>query len=125
MAMDIDNKNSTNKWQDEEASEMLQLLEYQKILLTTERDVRFCEVLWGYKSIRFYVIYDIKHDGRHQPRLVSGTHLTYQRKDIVYLGVISLWSIRLIFFLVELKVLNLEGDDLGNLYLETKSKRRV
>jgi hypothetical protein len=68
------------------------------------------------------MIYDIKHDGRHKARLVSGGHLTDPNTESVYSGVVSLQGIRLIVFLVELNKISLWGADIGNAYLEAKTK---
>ena len=71
------------------------------------------------------MIYDVKHDGRYKARLVTGGHLTEVNIDSVYSGVVSLRGIRLIVFLAELNKLVLWGEDVGNAYLEAKTKEKV
>jgi hypothetical protein len=71
------------------------------------------------------MVYDVKHDGRHKARLVAGGHLTDPNTESVYSGVVSLRGIRLIVFLAELNGLQLWGADVGNAYLEAKTKEKV
>ena len=70
-------------------------------------------------------IYDVKHDGRHKARVVAGGHLTPIPVENVYSGVVSIRSIRLVIFLAELNKLNTWGADIGNAYLEAKTKEKV
>jgi hypothetical protein len=79
----------------------------------------------GYKKIRCHIIYDVKHDGRHKARLVAGGHLTDPNTESVYSGVVSLRGIRLVVFLAELNALELWGADVGNAYLEARTKEKV
>jgi hypothetical protein len=79
----------------------------------------------GCKKIRCHMIYNVKHDGRHKSRLVSGGYLTDISNDSVYSSVVSLRGIRLVTFLSELNSLELWGTDIGNAYLEATTKERV
>jgi Reverse transcriptase (RNA-dependent DNA polymerase) len=79
----------------------------------------------GYKKIRCHMIYDVKHDGRHKARLAAGGHLTHPNRVSVYSGVVSLRGIRLVVFLAELNSLELWEADIGNAYLEAKTKEKV
>jgi Reverse transcriptase (RNA-dependent DNA polymerase) len=79
----------------------------------------------GYKKIRCHIIYDVKHDGRHKARIVAGIYLTDPNTESVYSGVVSLRGIRLIVFPAELNGLELWGADVGNAYLEAKTKEKV
>ena len=71
------------------------------------------------------MVYDVKHDGRHKFRLVAGGHLTDTPIESVYSGVVSLRSLRLVIFLAELNGLEVWGADIGNAYLEAKTKEKV
>jgi hypothetical protein len=44
----------------------------------------------GYKKIRIYLVYDVKHDGQNKARIVADGHLTDISLDLVYSGVVSL-----------------------------------
>ena len=100
---------------------MCQLIEYQTFVDKGKGG----EVPLGYKKIRCHMVYDVKHDGRHKARLVAGGHLTDPNTESVYSGVVSLRGIRLVVFLAELNALKLWGADVGNAYLEAKTKEKV
>ena len=57
--------------------------------------------------------------------MVAGGHLTEPPLDSVYSGVVSLRSLRLVIFLVELNCLELMQADIGNAYLEALTKEKV
>jgi Reverse transcriptase (RNA-dependent DNA polymerase) len=99
---------------------MNQLLEYGTFI-----DKGKGTVILGYKRIRCHIIYDVKYDGRHKARLVAGGHLTDPNTESVYSGVVLLRGIRFIIFLAELNQLELWGADVGNAYLEAKTKKMV
>ena len=44
----------------------------------------------GFQKIKVYLVFDVKHDGRHKSRLVSRGDLTKIPLDSVYAGVVSL-----------------------------------
>jgi hypothetical protein len=121
QAMEIDMKNGNTKWQDAEETEMSQLSEYQTFVDKGKGG----QAPAGYKKIRCHMIYDVKHDGRHKARLVAGGHLTDPNTESVYSGVVSLRGIRLVVFLAELNGIELWGADVGNAYLEAKTKEKV
>ena len=79
----------------------------------------------GFKKIRVHFVFAVKHDGCHKARLVAGGHLTDVPLDSVYSGVVSLRSLRLVIFLAELNGLELFSADVGNAYLEAKTKEKV
>ena len=70
-------------------------------------------------------MFDVKHDGRQKARYIAGGHLTGPPLDSVYSDVVSLRSLRLVIFLAELNGLQLYAADVGNAYLEAKTKERV
>jgi hypothetical protein len=59
QAMELDRVNGNTKWQDAEATEMSQLLEYNTFIDKGIGGIAPC----GYKKIRCHMIYDVKHDG--------------------------------------------------------------
>jgi hypothetical protein len=59
QVMELDIVNGNTKWQDAEATEMSQLLEYNTFI---EKGVGGIAPS-GYKKIRCHMIYDVKHDG--------------------------------------------------------------
>ena len=54
-----------------------------------------------------------------------GGHLTDPPLDSVYSGIVSLRSLRLVIFFAELNGLQLYAADVGNAYLEAKTKEKV
>jgi hypothetical protein len=103
QAIVLDNKNNNTKWQDAEATEMGQLLEYQTFI----EKGKFGNVPTGYKRIRCHIICNVKHDGQHKACIVAGGHLTDQNTESVYSGVVPLHCIRLNVFFGELNALQL------------------
>jgi hypothetical protein len=61
----------------------------------------------GYKKIWCHMVYDVKHDGRHQSRLMAGGHLTDPKTESVYSSVVLLRGIWLVTFLSKLNSLEL------------------
>jgi hypothetical protein len=120
-AVEIDAKNGNTAWQDAMALELAQLDEYN-----TFKDVGSGDLKpEGYKKIKVHFVYDVKHDGRHKARLVAGGHLTDPPIDSVYSGVVSLRSLRMVIFAAELNGLQVYAADVGNAYLEAKTKEKV
>jgi hypothetical protein len=76
----------------------------------------------SYKNIRCHMIYDIKHNGRHQGRLVA---LTPVPDNSVYSGVICVRALRIIIFLSELNKLRLWGADVSSASLEASTQEKV
>ena len=79
----------------------------------------------GYQKIRCHLVFDVKHDGRHKARLVAGGHLTDVPLESVYSGVVSLRGIRMLLFISELNGLETWSTDIGNAYLEAKTREKV
>jgi Reverse transcriptase (RNA-dependent DNA polymerase) len=79
----------------------------------------------GYKKVIEHLIYDVKHDGRHKARLVADRHLTDIPLDSVYSGIMSLWGFRLVLLLAELNGLQPWATDIGNVYLEAYTSKKV
>jgi hypothetical protein len=79
----------------------------------------------GYRKIRVHFVFAVKHDGRHKARLVADGHLTETTIESVYSGVVSLRSLQIVIFPVELNQLEIWGADIGNAYLEAKTREKV
>ena len=121
QAVELDAKNGNTKWQDAEALEILQHAEYETFF-DKGKDALPPP---GYKKIRCHMVYDVKHEGRHKARLVAGGHLTDTPVESVYSSVVSLKGLRLVIFLAELNNLEVWSTDIGNAYLEAKTKEKV
>src|SRR5687768_14059684 len=69
-AVAIDQQNSNTYWQNATRTELESMESYQVF-----KDYRFkATSLPDYKVIQVYLIYDVKHDGRHKVRLVADEH---------------------------------------------------
>jgi len=115
----LDKRNGNTKWQDATKLELGQQDDY-----STFRDVGDTPPK-GYKKIRVHLVFEVKHDGRHKARLVADGHLTDIPLESVYSGVVSLRGIRLLTFVSELNGLELWATDIGNAYLEARTKELV
>ncbi len=120
-AMELDKLNQNTKWADAIALEMLMIQEYQ-VFKDLGHNVA---IPHGYRAIRVRLVFDVKHDGRHKARLVTGGHLTPVPLDSIYSGVVSLRSIRIVTFLAELNGMEVWATDIGNAYLEAETSEKV
>ena len=120
-AMQLDKKNGNRKWQEAELAELAQLDEYSTFIDIGEKTHPPAQ----YRKITGHFVYDIKHCGRHKARYVAGGHLTPIPSDSVYSSVVSLLGIRIVTFLAELNGLQLWSTDIGNAYLEARTKEKV
>jgi hypothetical protein len=102
-AMKLDEKAGNTMWADAEALEIGQLAAYN----TFEDAGLGTPIPDGYTSIPVHLVYDVKHDGRHKARMVTGGHRTSTPVDSVYSGVVTLAGIRTVTFLAELNGLDL------------------
>jgi Reverse transcriptase (RNA-dependent DNA polymerase) len=117
QALELDKSNGNTRWHEAEETEMKHLLGYN----TFVDQGKGGNAPAGHKKIQCHMI----HDGRHKARLVAGGHLTDPNTESVYSGVVSLRGIRLVVFLAELNSLDLWGAEIGNAYLEAKTKEKV
>ncbi|HEY9297802.1 MAG TPA: reverse transcriptase domain-containing protein, partial [Phormidium sp.] len=79
----------------------------------------------GYKVIPYHCIYDVKFDGRRKCRLVAGGHMTDPASEDVFSGVVSMETVRTVFIIAELNGLLIVAGDVGNAYLNSKTKEQV
>ena len=113
QALNLDEQNGNSKLYDATKLEMDQINEYRVF-----RD-------HGYHKIRVLLIFAVQQDGRHKARLVPGGHLAPDPIESIYSGVVSIRSLRLVIFLAGLNNLEVWGADIGNAYLEKKTKEKL
>ena len=129
-ALQLDEQNGNSKWYDATKLEMDQINEC-KVFQDhgkAQYDPKSRKVSNGpngYQKIRVHLIFAVKHDGRHKARLVAGGHLTPDPIESIYSGVVSIRSLRLVIFLAKLNNLEVWGADIGNAYLEAKTKEKL
>ena len=117
IRLDVLNKNTM--WQDAIAKEMGQIQEYEVFKDNGYNEPR------DHKKIKVHLVFACKHDGRRKARLVADGHLTEVPLESVYSGVVSMRSLRIMVFLAELNKLELWATDIGNAYLEARTKEKL
>ena len=70
-------------------------------------------------------MFAVKHDGRHKSGLVSRGDMTDVPTDSVYAGVVSLRGLRLCIFLGKLNDMEAYATDIGSVYLEVTTQKKV
>jgi hypothetical protein len=113
-------KTNNTRWQEAEAFEMGQLLEYE----TFDHKGIAGNVPSGYKRILCQMIYDMKHEGSHKAQFVAGGNLTEPNTESAISGVVSLQGIRSIVFLTELNKFQLWVADVTMPTLKQQPRRR-
>ena len=130
QALQLDEQNGNSKWYDATKLEMDQINEYKVFqdhgkAQYDPKSRKVSNAPNGYQKIRVHLIFAVKHDGRHKTRLVAGGHLTPDPIESIYSGVVSIRSLRLVIFLAKLNNLEVWGADIGNAYLEAKTKEKL
>ena len=129
QALQLDEQNGNSKWYDATKLEMDQINEYKVFQdhgksQYDPKSRKVSNAPNGYQKIRVHLIFAVKHDGRHKARLVAGGHLTPDPIESIYSAVVSIRSLRLVIFLAKLNNLEVWGADIGNAYLEAKTKEK-
>ena len=102
--LQLDEQNGNSKWYDATKLEMDQINEYKVFQDDGKAKIdhklrKVSNAPDGYQKIRVHLIFAVKHDGRHKPRLVAGGHLTPDPIENIYSGVVSIRSLRLVIVL--------------------------
>ena len=84
-ALELDKANG-NKYQQTCTQPELESLQEYKVFINMGRRKRSP----GNKQNKIHLIYTVKHDGRHQARIVANRNMTDVSVDSVYSGIISL-----------------------------------
>ena len=117
----MDKLNRDTLWQDAIQKELDQIREYKtfivrKDLKTPPKDYQFVKV---------HFVFAVKHDLRRKARLVAGGHMTSAPNEEAYSSVVSLKGMRMCIFLAELNGLKIMAGDVGNAYLEAKTREKI
>ena len=123
QALAIDTQNKDGMWREAIKKEMGQLIDYN--VFKDMGLMRNAKLPPGYKIIRANTIFDVKHDLRRKARFVAMGNLTEPPKESVYSSVVSVRSLRIVMLLAELNGLNIYACDIGNAYLEAKTKEKI
>ena len=71
------------------------------------------------------ILFDVKHDFRHQARIVAGGHVAPIPDVSPSSSVVSLKGVRLLLFLSQLNKLDLTCVDIGNVCFEVETTEKV
>ena len=69
-------------------------------------------------KIKVHLVFAVKFDDRHKPRLGVDGHLAPEPIENIYSGVVSLRNLRLVIILGKLNNLDIWRADIGSAYLE-------
>ena len=120
-ALALDKANGNTLWQDAIQKELDQIREYNTFIPRPD--------LWrapeGYQFVRVHLVFAVKHDGRRKARLVAGGHMTDPPSEDVYSSVVTIKGLRICIFLAELNGLTIMAGDVGNAYLEAKTREKI
>eukprot|EP00979_Chaetoceros_neogracilis_P009185 scaffold2090_cov151-Chaetoceros_neogracile.AAC.2 len=121
QALALDKANGNNLWKEALEKEIGQLLDY-KTFQILPRGERAPE---GYTRVPLIIVFDVKHDGRHKARQVAGGHVTDPGTAEVYSSVVSPEGVREVIFIANHNGLEVWGGDVGNAYLNGRTREKV
>ena len=120
-AKELDKANGNTLWQDALKKELDQIKAYQ-----TFKDLgKGAKIPHGHQRIYVHIVWDCKFDLRRKARMVASGNLTPPTTDNAYSGIVSLDGVRTVMFLAELNDLQLCAADIGNAYLESKTREKL
>ncbi len=117
-ALQIDHDTGTTFWRDAIMKEMKNVLPAFEFHPVGHKPV-------GYKWIPLHMIFDVKMDFTRKARLVAGGHVTDPPTLMTYSSVVSRESVRIAFLVAALNDLDILAADIGNAYLNAKTKEMV
>ena len=99
QAFFLDKQNGNSKWREAIKKELDQLEEFKVFRVLKKGET----IPAGYKQVPYHIVFDVKFDLRHKARLVADGNWTEATRDDVYSGVVAMETVRLGFFVGELK----------------------
>ena len=79
----------------------------------------------GYSKIPTSWVFDVKMDFTRKARIVAGGHRAPKTNESTYASVVSRESVRILFTIAALNDLDVMVTDIGNAYLNAKTKEKV
>jgi len=119
-ALKLDAENGNTAWRDAIETEIKQINQFQ-----TFRLPRASDDLSEYQRIPYHFVFDVKFDGRRKARLVAGGNVTDPLKEDIYSGVTGLESVRLAFLLAAQNDLQVCAADIGNAFLNGRTREKI
>jgi hypothetical protein len=120
-AMELDQGEESSQWKDAWTTEVQQLLDIETFEVLEDNQ----PIPKGYKRIPYHCIFDVKFDLRRKARIVAGGHWTDPPKEDIYSGVAGMETVRLGFVLADMNDLMVCAADIGNAYLNSKTREKV
>ena len=121
QAFELDKKNGNNLWREALEKEIKALLDLDTF--------EFKEAGWqppkDYTKVPLLIKFDVKMDLRRKVRIVAGGHVTDPPTTEVYSSVVARDSVRIMFLIAQLNNLELMMTDIGNAYLNAKTKEKI
>ena len=120
-AIALDKANGNDLWGDAIQKEIDQIKEYETF--HARPDLK--KPPEGYQYVKVHFVFAVKHDLRRKARLVAGGHMTDPPSEEAYSSVVSIKGMRMCILLAELNKLKIMAGDVGNAYLEAKTKEKI
>jgi len=118
-AYEIDKETGTDFWHHAIVKEMTNNASAFKFLDETESDPV------GSTWIPCHMVFDMKVDLTRKARFVAGGHCTDPPSQITFSAVLSRDSVRIAFLIAALNDIDIFSADIGNAYLNAKTKEKV
>ncbi len=120
-ALKLDEQNGDKLWREAIDTELGQILEYETFKVLERGE----EAPDDHTFVTLTLIFDVKHDGRRKARLVAGGHLTDPSTEEVYSSVVGPEGIRAVTYIAEANGLKLMCGDVGNAYLNGRTREKI
>ena len=118
-----DRENGNEEWHGAQDTEMNQLNEHLTFIDNGKFDKQ--KIPKGCVKITAHSVFDVKHNGRHEARMVAGGHPMDTPLKNAHAGVVSPQGLRMCVFLAELNRLVPHATDIGDAHLEAKTREKV
>jgi hypothetical protein len=127
-ALEIDRETNTDYWYKAIKKEMDKVLvAFEVVDGCRPEDVRAnqCSQLRGHQEIKCHMVFDVKMDLTRKARYVAGGHTTDTPTTVTYSSVVSRDSVHIAFLLAGLNGLKVSACDIGNAYLNAKTREKI
>ena len=120
-AFRLDQENGNTLWKEAIDKEIGQIMEYETFKVL-ERGKAAPQ---DHTFVTLTLVFDVKHDGRRKARLVAGGHMTDPSTEEVYSSVVGPEGVRIITYLADANGLDLMCGDVGNAYLNGRTREKI
>jgi glyceraldehyde-3-phosphate dehydrogenase/erythrose-4-phosphate dehydrogenase len=117
-AIDLDKNNGKQLKEEAIKTDLKQLTDFQTFIVMDSGE----DIPTDYQKIPHHMVFDAKYNPRHKARLVVVGNWTVKDKEDIYSGVVRMDTVRIRFFLGDLYILSCSSCDIGNAFLNGKTK---